>query len=100
MCTVYSVQLYSGHRVYSAVQAAPTGSGVTRVRAQSRPVRRQTPASEQTSGPGRHWTLDSQTLQAFIIRRTLPRWAEGIMSLFLLCWHSVFGHKLSKRFRV
>ena len=33
---VYTVQLYSGHRVYtvySAVQAAPTGSGVTRVRA-------------------------------------------------------------------
>lgn len=33
---MYTVQLYSGHRVYSvysAVQAAPTGSGVTRVRA-------------------------------------------------------------------
>ena len=76
---VYSVQctVYSGHRVYSAVQAAPTGSGVTRVRAQSRPVRRQTPASEQTSGPGRHWTLDSQTLQAFIIRRTLTKMGRG-----------------------
>ena len=44
---------------------------------QSRPVRRQTPASEQTSGPGRHWTLDSQTLQAFIIRRTLTKMDRG-----------------------
>ena len=83
---VYSVQLYSGHRVYSAVQAAPTGSGVTRVRAQSRPVRRQTPASEQTSGPGRHWTLDRRTLQAFIIRRTLTKMDRGHHVPVLVKW--------------
>ena len=70
---------------------------------QSRPVRRQTPASEQTSGPGRHWTLDRQTLLAYrplSLEEPLPRWTEVIMSLFLLCWHSVFGHSLSQRFRV
>ena len=71
---VYTVQLYSGHRVYKC-----TGRP-HRLRcdqSQSRPVRRQTPASEQTSGPGRHWTLDRQTLQAFIIRRALTKMDRG-----------------------
>ena len=49
VCSVYTVQLYSGHRVYTCTvqyRPAPTGSGVTRVRAgqsedRPRPVSRQ-----------------------------------------------------------
>lgn len=74
---VYTVQLYSGHRVYSVQCSTGRPHRLRCDQSQSRPVRRQTPASEQTSGPGRHWTLDRQTLQAFIIRRALTKMDRG-----------------------
>ena len=45
-------------QLYCTVQARPHRLRCDQ--SQSRPVRRQTPASEQTSETGRHWTLDRQ----------------------------------------
>ena len=45
-------------QLYCTVQARPHRLRCDQ--SQSRPVRRQTPASEQTAETGRHWTLDRQ----------------------------------------
>ena len=75
MCTQYSCTVVTGCTVYSAVQAAPTGSGVTRVRAgqsgdRPRPVSRHRAQADIGHLIGRH-------LQAFIIRRALTKMDRG-----------------------